>query len=274
MKKCVIFYFSGTGNTKWVADNVKESLDSRNIEAKAVSIESVSKADIISYIESSDIIGFGYPIYGSDLPEPMKRFIDNLQNSTIKISAFVFCTQMGFSGDGSFVYEKALKSKGFNVLQTAHINMPNNISISPYPFRILPPVKKAKVLKLAKAKSDNFAEFIISGKKHYNGKYGYLLGILQRGPYRAAYKSFQDLLSVDAEKCTKCGRCAPLCPVNNIRLIDELPSFNKQCAQCLRCYNFCPTMAIMYNGKLHNDKKQPYLGPDKSFKPEHLKRNS
>ena len=48
MKKCVIFYFSGTGNTKWVADNVKESLDSRNIEAKAVSIESTS-LDLIPF---------------------------------------------------------------------------------------------------------------------------------------------------------------------------------------------------------------------------------
>jgi hypothetical protein len=39
MYKSVIFYFSGTGNTWWVADRIKKQLDAKNINADAVSID-------------------------------------------------------------------------------------------------------------------------------------------------------------------------------------------------------------------------------------------
>lgn len=49
----------------------------------------------------------------------------------------------------------------------------------------------------------------------------------------------------DNEKCSRCGLCAKLCPLNNIHMEEgKLPQWDKKCQQCLRCVNFCPHKAI------------------------------
>jgi len=233
MKKTTIFYFSGTGNTKWVTDKIAENLKSADNEVKAISIESINKSDVEDYIKYSEVMGLGYPIYGSDLPEPMKDFIDALPKQKKPISVFVFCTQMMFSGDGAFVYKKNLMLKGYTISHTAHINMHNNISITPFPLRILPKKKHEQVIKKAARKIARFSKAIVSNKKFFNGKYGYLLGIIQRGPYRAAYSKMQNLLKTDKDRCIKCNRCIRLCPVGNISLKDEYPDFQVKCVLCI-----------------------------------------
>jgi len=52
-------------------------------------------------------------------------------------------------------------------------------------------------------------------------------------------------------KCTKCGLCAKLCPVNNIEM-KEFPEFKDKCVMCMRCKAFCPQQAI-YQGEDNYD---------------------
>ncbi len=56
-------------------------------------------------------------------------------------------------------------------------------------------------------------------------------------------------LSIDAEKCTSCGRCAGYCPLGL-----ELPSAlaaaaDDRCIQCLYCSAVCPERAIVFGGR-------------------------
>jgi len=272
MKKCVIFYFSGTGNTKWVADRIKKCLEAAEIDTRTVSIDTLDDKKAAWHLKSADIVGFGYPIYGSDLPEPMKQFIDALPKVNYERPAFVFCTQIIFSGDGAWVYKKQIAEKALNITQTAHINMPNNLSTGRILFKAPPPDRILKKLGKAEQTVQDFCRHIIDGRPFFKGKHGYILGVMQRGPYRLFYSAFQDLLSVDPDRCTGCGRCAKLCPMDNIVMTDNLPVFQKRCALCLRCYNFCPELAVKYKNRLHDAMKQgtPYQGPDKKFKPEQL----
>lgn len=269
-----IFYFSGTGNTKWTADRMAKALKENGADAKCISIEALSKKEVPDLIAASDMVGIGYPIYGSDLPDPMKDFIAALPRQTDEKPILVFCTQMMFSGDGAFVYRKALKQKGFRIVYSAHFDLPNNISM----FSWLPLYGKklhAFCLSRAGKRIDAFAKAVALSKKHFHFRLGYVFGILQRGPYRYALeknKTWRDTLGVDAERCISCERCARICPVNNILMRGKLPEWQGNCALCTRCYNFCPTAAITYNGKLQNLKRPLYLGPDKTFRPEHLKK--
>ncbi len=57
-----------------------------------------------------------------------------------------------------------------------------------------------------------------------------------------------ECLSLNAEKCTECGKCAEYCPVD-IELPGELTGSNK-CIFCLYCFCVCPEYAIEYTGKL------------------------
>ena len=129
MHKAVVFYFSGTGNTWWVADQIAKQLDARDINADTVSIDTVNPKKADWWIKAADLVFFGWPIYGSDLPAPMKRFVDNLMVVEKGKHVHTFCTQMKYSGDGAWLYHKSFEAKGLIIDSAAHFEMPSNISI-------------------------------------------------------------------------------------------------------------------------------------------------
>ena len=281
MYKATIFYFSGTGNTWWTADKIKKLLDARNINAEAVSIDSlidksgidIKKADWL--IKSSDLIFFGWPIYGSDLPAPMKDFIDSLMPLSSEKHIHTFCTQMEFSGDGAWVYHKNFEAKNLIIDSCVHFKMPSNVSI--FHGIMAPPKNDEKALNImsnCEKQIEKHISDLLSGKIRKTGRHSYILGVLQRGPYRAVYKRFQSMVGVNESLCTKCGLCARLCPSFNITM-NDFPSFSGKCALCMRCYSYCPATAITYRGKTHNKEKYglPYRLRDKRFSPELLKPN-
>ena len=51
---------------------------------------------------------------------------------------------------------------------------------------------------------------------------------------------------VDEEVCIKCGKCAKVCPVDNISGTPPTWLHHGQCTCCLACYHHCPVHAINY----------------------------
>ena len=50
---------------------------------------------------------------------------------------------------------------------------------------------------------------------------------------------------VDSEKCTGCGTCIPICPVEAISNIQNKAVINhNKCNECLQCMDECPANAI------------------------------
>lgn len=273
MHKAVVFYFSGTGNTWWVANQIKKQLDAAGINADTVSIESIDAKKADWWIKASDLVFFGWPIYGSDLPEPMKNFIDGLLPIEKGKHIHTFCTQMIFSGDGAWLYQKNFDQKGLFIDSCAHFLMPSNVSV--WHGRLGPPKSEQKTMKIMDKCAQSVAQYVrdlLSGNARIVGKHSYLLGIIQRGPYRLFYTHMQDMFGVDKDCCTKCGVCAKLCPSGNIK-INDYPEFAGNCALCFRCYSYCPESAITYRNKMHNVKKhgKPYRLKEPRFNPIDLK---
>lgn len=261
-----IFYFSGTGNTWWAVNKLADELSNKGRTTEIHSIELTDVEMASKLIEQSEVIVFAYPIYGSSLPLPMKKLIDNLQKLSKPKKTCIFCTQMAFSGDGAWYYHKSLEEKGFEIKWTYHFNMPNNISIKAASFLYNDnSVKRNKIMKKCEAKIRKAADEITMSVSSYTGKGigSLILGCMQRPIFLGLTKRpFKSPYKTDSNKCVKCMRCIQICPEGNIKLSEEGIIFGTECALCLRCYSFCPKTAINAFGLEHGKKKKTYRGPE------------
>ena len=273
-----IFYFSGTGNTWWTSLELKKQLESLGNTVEVFSLENpmLKEKDFITKkAKESDHIIIGYPVYGSDLPDNMWDLVNKLPN--VKDKGFsAFCTQAGFSGDGTIFFKPEIEKKGFKFLQNFWINMPTNFNVAMFPFSLFAPAhgkklekKKAKAIKKLKIIAKKITENI----KYTEGTrfYQLLLGKLQRYYLRRGRQKFVDKFQFAKERCTKCKICVNTCPTNNIALEESENEIALKrgncCILCFRCYNFCPENAINFGGKIKNpDKYKRFTGPIKNMK--------
>jgi len=244
------------------------------MEIKKYSIENeeIAKPEVHNrIIREADIVGFAYPIYGSDIPPNFMKFIDNLEKVDKK-PAFVFTTMLIFSGDGAVVAKRRLRRRGFKVKQAINIRMPNNVKL-PYPiFRSFPIrngeeiiERKQKALK----KAEKLVERIVAGKNWVQGwdPLNIAGGLMQRVEMRLFDLSiYARNYFVDKETCTQCMQCVDTCPTNNIVFENGEFIWENRCTICLRCYNLCPEDAIQYKkATLKREKYTRYKGPGNGF---------
>ncbi len=110
----MIFYFSGTGNSKWVAKEI-----ARKTNDKAVDIIDLKE---IQNFNKEKQIGFVFPIYAWGIPEPMFKFIKNLNKTNVYTFAICTCGQ-----DAGHTMKKLNKTYPIN--KAFSIIMPSNYII-------------------------------------------------------------------------------------------------------------------------------------------------
>jgi len=275
MKKKVfpVFYFSGTGNTWWAATRVAEELNKRGFRASAHSIEQASAKEAADLVRAADMVGLGFPIYGSDAPVNFRAFLKGLPDQEIPIPTLGFVTQWAWSGDGMNFLARELREKGFDLRWAAEFNLFNNIALTifPAPYSADYDTFRPKLEKV-EGQIQTLCEKIANDTNYrqHGGWIDAALGWIQRGPYRMVHDWGRKFWSVDAETCNACGRCARICQAGNIHMVDQLPVYGLACVYCMRCYNYCPTYAVRYMGR-SNERladKPPFQGPVPAFKPE------
>ncbi|MCH5163692.1 MAG: hypothetical protein J1F36_01600, partial [Clostridiales bacterium] len=117
MKKLRAFYFSGTGNTKFVTEYLLSKL-SCAFDVKALDI--MDKCDFAREFDEAEVVLIAFPIYGSAPPIPMRNFVvkyaAQLSGKTVAIAE----TQYFFSGDGAASIGRTLQKNGANVAYAEH----------------------------------------------------------------------------------------------------------------------------------------------------------
>lgn len=267
MRRSVIFYYSGTGNTWYVANKLKHYLANNTGPCDILSIEDLSILTVKSKINNADIIGFGFPIYASDIPDPMKQFMQKIRISKEK-KVMLFCTQHFFSGDGTRIATEFLNVSNEQIMWAKHFNMPNNICFTNKLKYTNDKNKINNILKKTNIEIKKFSICISQNRKFlqdFSTRYK-ILGNLQRPLYRKFVRFFRGKFKIDTDKCSCCGICFNVCPVDNIVYKNSKYIIKKNCALCMRCYNFCPNEAIIFNNKPRPKKYGiPYRGPTKTY---------
>ena len=72
MRTLNAFYFSGTGNTRYVTRRLCQKL---SVKFRTSAYDITDKADYYALLKEADIILLAYPIYGSAPPIPMCKFV-------------------------------------------------------------------------------------------------------------------------------------------------------------------------------------------------------
>ena len=242
----LILYFSGTGNTKAVAESFQRSLQKRGIETVILSLEEKADLSKISY----DFLILGFPKYYEYPILLLQQYLKkDLPKHEKQIPALAFCTQAGPLETDFSKIEKILRRK--NHLLTVSVSFPyaNDMFI----FPVFRPTEEFKVQKnrdniqnqIEPLLNDFFSNKI---NKERVKEWKKLAFHFVATACTKLMPIFAMRFSVD-ESCTRCGLCAKRCPVHNIVMKEGQPEFHRHCLFCMRCINSCPTNSIRYHGR-------------------------
>ncbi|MEA4806681.1 EFR1 family ferrodoxin [Acetobacterium wieringae] len=248
----VTIYFSGTGNSRYIAERFSEKT-----KAACFSIEEV--IDFGEVLTTTNTVAVCYPIYGSCVPRILRDFIIAHQSCFEGKKLIIFCTQLMFSGDGARIFTDLLDGVAVEILYAEHFNMPNNICNLPI-FPVQDNKKINRYLSKAEAKLERVGRDLSSGivkKRGFNVLSQYSGYLLQRRSFVRLEKKAEKDVKISAA-CTVCGKCIKICPMQNLKQVDSGILQNGQCTLCYRCVNQCPQQAITV--LLHAPVKKQYPG--------------
>ena len=249
MIRAAIIYFSGTGNTKFIACNMKKKLEEKNIYTDLINIEE----DTVLPCNYKYIV-IGGPIYVDLYPDILVNYIrKNLYGYTGR--CMLFSTQS--SNEPSSAFQDVLNRASFlNVKYCQFVQMPNNFYN--FMFKKTPKDEEEKLIKDAiKVGSKAIEDFLSGEEKIYHTNF------LKVDFVRAVYKIFYPYITkrliknieVDLKKCIHCKMCEIRCPRKSIHISNKV-RFNDKCLLCQRCMNSCPRNAFLYKKNVY-DKYEP-----------------
>lgn len=250
-EKILIYYFSGTGNSRNVALWISETASKHDITTTIINIAKIDRLNIETP-PAEALVVFVSPIHGFNYPPVMLNFIARfpkaknkvlLMNTRAGMLIGKFITP-GLTGMAFYLSALILKLKGFSVIGMVPIDLPSNwISVHPglnnRTVEYLHKKNKEKVFR--------HAEKIISGENDYFAlreivqdviisPVSFMYFFIGRFVFAKTYYA--------SGKCDNCDVCIKNCPVKAIIKKDGRPFWTFNCESCMQCMSNCPRKAI------------------------------
>ncbi len=275
--KLLFLYFSGTGNTDYVAHYLARHLVRKracpSVEIELRSIEWQPAEATTDF----DVLAVGFPVYGGDSPEFVQAYLARLPSGEGR-GAFVFCTKGAFAAGAVRRNFQRLAERDYVPLGGGSVLMPGTDGLSLVS-------KKSWMARKALEKdydrpkdADRLADAMAAVLSDVVD--GRAVEVLSQPPlsrlastlsgrglsllYEATENYARSRVHSD-ERCKGCGLCARLCPVGNVEMVDGRPHFADNCLLCIRCLHACPQEALQI-GSLTVGKFR-WKGPKGAFQP-------
>ncbi len=239
----MIFYFSGTGNSRWVAQKLADELNDR-----LVSIGDAMCDEIFRYSVSPDErIGWVFPVHSWGVPPIVMDFISKMHIDGYNSSNYCYmvCSCGDDVGNTVEMWQKALGAIEGNAAFS--IQLPNNYILMPG-FDVDSFSVETDKVRTAPRRLEEVALRVAERRSTIDVVRGGWAGI-KTGVIYPLFKKYQmsDAKFKASPECTGCGKCACVCPVRNITLdASKHPVWNGNCTMCLGCIHCCPVKAINY----------------------------
>ena len=277
----MIFYFSGTGNTKWAASKLAAAT-----REDLISIAPYMRADDSSHnlaepfiLKENERLGFVFPVHGWRVPKLVREFICKMKiqrepsdasaenkakaEDSLKNRPFAYCVCTAGDSIGLTIenlnevisQNPSLQALGITEVSSSYsLIMPE--SYIGLPFMDVDP-KEREIRK----KENAAQELAIVCEEIFDRKEG--ISRLVKGPIPWFFTKvvggfFENVLitdkrfHVEKDRCVKCGICANVCPVGDIKGgHGEYPVWlhHKDCLTCFTCYHHCPHHAIEFGNQ-------------------------
>lgn len=259
---CEIYYFSGTGNSLFIAKRLASELENRGWHTpRLLPMVAYLASDRPGPLRSSaDRIGFVFPIHALTIPMAVNIFLKNFHPKP-EAYTFAVATRHGTKFYGFSKIHRRLKRRGSGLMASAIVSMGNNEARQQVYARPsdheLAELELRAISQLQRA-TDMFAEektgALEDGGDFIDFPFSPLVNKLMTSIILGAM-NLSELIGgpqyfyVD-EKCIGCGVCQRVCLSGKITLAgagaQAKPRWEKNimCYMCYACLNFCPTQAI------------------------------
>jgi ferredoxin len=238
----MILYFSGTGNSLYVARSLAHALGD--------SLCHINNAP--ADLTHENQVGLVFPVYTYDAPAAVKTFADPL---VLNKDAYVFVVATCGSTPGNAILsvKQRLEKNGASVAYSRIVSMPdcsapamnNNPNDQLKKLETVPTLLEQMTADIKARKHDLLHAKCTAMGTIMNTRAMQPIGI-------AAVRQY-----VNMDKCIGCGICTKVCPMENIVLacrdasnasVASNASASAQigdcCTQCLACVHFCPQQAM------------------------------
>jgi len=252
IRHLIIYYFSGTGNARNVANWFADEGRSRNIQTELFDIAKIDRKHIPSP-PTGALIGFVSPTHGFNYPPASMYFIFRFPRAKGK-RFFIMNTRAGLklskwfvpglSGLALWLSAIVLLFKGYRIVGLRSIDLPSNwISFHPG-------VKEKVVESIyghCKRITQRSAKKILDGRKVYTAFRDIIqdllislvaIGYFFVGRFMLAKTFYAN------ENCDNYNICIDNCPMKAILTVDNRPFWSYRCESCMKCMNNCPKRAI------------------------------
>ncbi len=250
----MIFYFSATGNTRWVAFKLANAL-----REQLFYVPDILDKDITYELAPGERLGFVFPVHGWRVPAFMRRFISRMHISSASTPyIYSICTAGDSIGDTMTYLRKAvlanssMREMGIEDVDSAwSLIMPESYVGLPF-MDVDPPEKEKRKKETAAQQLPGIIETVNNREKGINQlTIGYLPWFLSHvvGWWFEKFYVTDKLFKVTQDKCVKCGICANVCPTHDIEGgYRQLPKWKHDgsCLTCFNCYHHCPKHAIEF----------------------------
>ena len=233
----MVFFFSGTGNSQWVAEQL--AILTKDAPVNIASLMAGGNCGGITPDGRTDCMGLVFPIYAWGAPGIVAEFLDAWEQNN-DAYRYGVCT---CGDDAGYGMEKLRKRFPWNAAWS--VAMPNNYIPM---YDVDSPGVVLEKIAAARDRLPKIAEMInarATATDIHRGPHAGLKTYLVNPLFKRLATSTRPFMADDT--CTGCGLCAGNCPCGAIQMAEGKPVWiKKRCLQCMACIHHCPAAAIQY----------------------------